>query len=220
MTAAATKVDWVRLLRIARAMIREVNSEQLLIDEWTFGGGTAMMLQIDHRESRDIDIFLADPQLLALLNPDKRDFSFERRPSEYSGDGSRFMKLSFEDAGEIDFIVARAMTDPSAKIALVEGENALLETIPEIIAKKIHYRGAQIKPRDIFDIAAAGEQHADPVINALRSLRSEVNRTLARIDTLDADFISEAIAGLAVKEKFKPVAKTAVERTKEILRAV
>ena len=88
-------------------MIQEINSEHLLIDEWTFGGGTAMMLQIDHRESRDIDIFLADPQLLALLNPDNRDFSFEQRPSEYSGDGSKFMKLFFEGAGEIDFIVAR-----------------------------------------------------------------------------------------------------------------
>jgi hypothetical protein len=29
------------------------------------GGGTAMMMQIDHRSSRDIDIFVSDPQLLA-----------------------------------------------------------------------------------------------------------------------------------------------------------
>jgi hypothetical protein len=34
-----------------------------------FGGGTAMMLQIDHRESHDVDIFLTDPQLLASLDP-------------------------------------------------------------------------------------------------------------------------------------------------------
>lgn len=213
-------MDWARLLRIARSMIQEVNSEQLLIDEWTFGGGTAMMLQIDHRESRDIDIFLADPQSLALLNPDKRDFSFERHPSEYSGDGSKFMKLFFEGTGEIDFIVARAMTDVPAKLTMVEGENALLETIPEIIAKKIHYRGSQIKPRDIFDIAAAGEHYADPVINALRSLRPEVSRTLARIETLDSEFIGSAIAGLAIKEPFRPIATTALQRATEILRAV
>lgn len=31
--------------------------------EWSFGGGTAMMIQIGHRESHDIDIFLDDPQL-------------------------------------------------------------------------------------------------------------------------------------------------------------
>ncbi|MEO9132390.1 MAG: nucleotidyl transferase AbiEii/AbiGii toxin family protein [Sphingomonas sp.] len=27
---------------------------------WSFGGGTALMLMIDHRESHDIDIFLDD----------------------------------------------------------------------------------------------------------------------------------------------------------------
>jgi len=32
-----------------------------MIDSWTFGGGTALMLQIDHRESFDVDIFLDDP---------------------------------------------------------------------------------------------------------------------------------------------------------------
>ncbi|WP_457663786.1 hypothetical protein [Sinorhizobium medicae] len=30
------------------------------------------MLQIDHRESFDVDIFLDDPQLLPYLNPKKQ----------------------------------------------------------------------------------------------------------------------------------------------------
>jgi hypothetical protein len=41
-------------------MIRQVNSEQSIIDRWTFGGGSAMMVQIGHRESHDVDIFLPD----------------------------------------------------------------------------------------------------------------------------------------------------------------
>jgi len=45
--------DWARLFRIACALIRQVNSKQTIIDSWSFGGGTAMMLQIDHRESHD-----------------------------------------------------------------------------------------------------------------------------------------------------------------------
>jgi len=90
-------------------MIEQVNSGQQIIDYWTFGGGTAMMLQINHRESNDVDIFLPDAQLLSFLDPQKRDFDFEIRPSDYNGDGSRFLKLGFE-IGEIDFIVARALT--------------------------------------------------------------------------------------------------------------
>lgn len=87
-------------------MIREVNAEQEIIDHWTFGGGTAMMLQIGHRESRDVDIFLSDPQLLPFLDPQKRDFDFEIQPSDHIGDGTGFLKLAFE-FGEIDFIIAQ-----------------------------------------------------------------------------------------------------------------
>jgi nucleotidyltransferase AbiEii toxin of type IV toxin-antitoxin system len=65
--------DWTRLFRMARATIEQVNSEQQIIDHWTFGGGTAMMLQINHRESNDVDIFLRDAQLLSFLDP--RNFS-------------------------------------------------------------------------------------------------------------------------------------------------
>ncbi|MFG3756635.1 nucleotidyl transferase AbiEii/AbiGii toxin family protein, partial [Klebsiella pneumoniae] len=58
--------DWARLLRIARALIRQVNAEHVVIDSWSLGGGTAMMLQLDHRDSQDIDIFLPDAQLLSF----------------------------------------------------------------------------------------------------------------------------------------------------------
>jgi hypothetical protein len=92
---------------MACALIRQVNSEQSIIDHWTFGGGTAMMLQINHRESRDVDIFLSDPQLLPFLDPQKHDFEFEIRPTASEGDGARFLKLAFDKIGQIDFIVGQ-----------------------------------------------------------------------------------------------------------------
>jgi hypothetical protein len=42
----------MKLLRTARSLIDQVNYEQKIIDRWTFGGGTAMMLQIGYRESQ------------------------------------------------------------------------------------------------------------------------------------------------------------------------
>jgi len=39
-------LEFARLFRVACALIRQVNSEQTIIDHWTLGGGTAMMLQI------------------------------------------------------------------------------------------------------------------------------------------------------------------------------
>jgi hypothetical protein len=212
--------NWARLFRIACALIRQVNSQQSIIDHWTLGGGTAMMLQIDHRESQDIDIFLSDPQLLPFLDPQKHDFQFETWPTDYHGDGSSFQKLAFEDIGEIDFIVAHALTNKATTKRTIEDEDVDLETVAEIIAKKIHYRGASIKPRDIFDIAAAGEQHADSVIGALQSYRNAVKSTLTTIDKLNPDFVNAAIAQLSIKDKYHSVAKTALAQTKKILRSV
>ena len=116
------------------------------------------MLQLDHRESHDVDFFLQDPQLLPFLDPKTHDFAFEIRLTDYKGDGARFLKLVF-DLGQIDFIVDQPKTTDPTIEQVIEGEKILLETVPEIITKKIVHRGSSIKPRDIFDIAAAGEQH-------------------------------------------------------------
>jgi nucleotidyltransferase AbiEii toxin of type IV toxin-antitoxin system len=92
-----------------------------VIDHWTIGGGTAMMLQIDHRESHDVDIFLNDPQQLPFLDPQRRDFKFEIQPDDYEGDGIRSLKLVFS-VGEIDFVVAGALTSSPTIQREIEGE--------------------------------------------------------------------------------------------------
>jgi hypothetical protein len=218
--APGPQLDWVRLFRIARSLIRQVNSEQVIIDHWTFGGGTAMMLQIDHRESYDIDIFLSDPQLLSFLDPQRRDFQFEIKPSAYRGDGVGSLRLVFDGIGQIDFIVARALTASPTTQASIEGGIVLLESIPEIVTKKIYYRGSGLKPRDIFDIAAAGECDEAPLVKELRNYRDEVAKALATIERLDVEFVDCAIAQLAIKDKYKVIAKRALSRSTEILRTV
>nr|WP_246676105.1 MULTISPECIES: SMC-Scp complex subunit ScpB [unclassified Mesorhizobium] len=61
------------------------------------------MIQISHRESHDIDIFLDDPQLLGFVDPSRSRLRFDLMPSDYQGDGLRFQKFAFEGIGEIDF---------------------------------------------------------------------------------------------------------------------
>jgi len=197
-----------------------VNSEQVIIDHWTFGGGTAMMLQIDHRDSHDVDIFLPDPQFLSFFDPQKRDFQFDIQPDAYGGDGVRSLRLAFRGLGQVDFIVARALTASPTNQTSIEGEIVLLETIPEIVAKKVYYRGFALKARDIFDIAAAGEHGEVPLVEELRKYPDEVAKALATIERLDAEFVDRAIAQLAIKDQYKATAKMALSRSKEILRAV
>jgi hypothetical protein len=179
-----------------------------------------MMLQLKHRRSDDIDIFLPDPQLLPYLDPKLHDFKFEIMPSDYRGDGSNFLKLAFDGIGEIDFIASPPMTDMPSTRQTVEGEEVDVETLAEIITKKVHFRGARIKPRDIFDIAAAARSEPAAIIEALRAYRNDVVATLAAIDRLNPDFIRATIAALAIEETFQPVALTALEETRDLLRAV
>lgn len=220
MNAQKRSTDWEKLFRVACAIIRQANATQTIIDHWTFGGGTAMMLQIDHRESHDVDIFLSDPQVLPFLNPQTQNYELEIWPTDYEGDGTRALKLAFQDIGEIDFIVASSLTTAPTTPTTVEGEKVLLETIPEIITKKIYHRGLSIKPRDIFDIAAAGEKHADSVIAELKPYKVEVIKALSTMEKLNPDFVNKAISQLTIKANYEAVAKTAINRTKEILLAV
>lgn len=177
------------------------------------------MLQIGHRESRDVDIFLSDAQLLGFLDPSKHDFKFEISPGDYKGDGTGFLKLSFE-FGEIDFIVAPSLTSSPTTETTIEDEVVLLETIPEVIAKKVYHRGNSIMPRDIFDIAAGSERHAESIIKELASYPDRVASTLITIDKLKPDFVNASIEQLLIRDAYKAVAKTALEKTKELLKAV
>lgn len=211
---------WTRLFRITCSLIRQVNAEHLIIDKWSFGGGTAMMLQIGHRQSEDIDIFLEDPQLLSYLDPKLHDFEFEIMPSDYQGDGAHFLKLAFDRIGEIDFIVSASLTQAPSTRRKVGGEDVEVETIAEIIAKKVHYRGAHITPRDIFDIAAAGRSDRSGTVSALRRFRKDVRATLAAIDRLNPDFVKATIAALSINDAYQGVAETALDEAASLLRAV
>ncbi|QCI69398.1 nucleotidyl transferase AbiEii/AbiGii toxin family protein [Phreatobacter stygius] len=47
---------------------------------WALGGGTAIMLWLNHRTSKDIDIFIDDPQYLGISHPGwvRREFGIAR----------------------------------------------------------------------------------------------------------------------------------------------
>ena len=61
--AQSQSSHWAELFDQAQKIISQANSKFTVVDRWSFGGGTALMLQIDHRESFDVDIFIDDPQV-------------------------------------------------------------------------------------------------------------------------------------------------------------
>lgn len=176
-----------------------------------------MMIQIGHRESDDIDIFLDDAQLLGFLDPSRSGRRFDLMPSDYQSDGLRFQKFAFENIGETDFIVAGALTPMPFEMREVEGRAVLLETIPEIIAKKIYYRGSEAKPRDIFDIAAAARSQLEPVVDALRAFPAQVSRAKDQLEKLNPEYVGRAIAQLRIMPDYEASAADSLDTALAVL---
>ena len=212
---------WRDLLQEAFGILDHVNREFEIIESWSFGGGTAMMIQIDHRESHDIDLFLDDPQFLPYVEATVSERQFALGEASYNCDGTGHLKIAFEGIGEIDFIVTGHVTEAPTSIRTIEGRAVALETVPEIIAKKVRYRGSRIQPRDIFDIAAAGATNdtAD-VIAALALIPDYVRETISRIDVLSRDYVSSSIAQLALREQNQHLVESAYDDALGLLRQV
>ena len=176
---------------------------ETVVGPWSLGGGTALMLQIQHRQSYDIDIFLDDPQVLGLLNPLLNDYSVATRPSDYDTDGRRMLKLFYPGLGEIDFICCAHLTERPVMDRELLGKRISLETPGEIIAKKIHYRGAMIQHRDLFDIAAVLRQCGQAELTeTLKLLRADCIVALDAVRRMDAAFAAKGMRQLMLEPDF------------------
>ena len=115
---------------------------------FTLGGGTRLMLDLEHRMSDDIDIFLNDVQFLNFFNPSVNDTADEVCQGEYVK-ASEYIKLKRPE-GQIDFICGQMLL-PSSKATPHQETQFLVEPIAEVLAKKLYYRGAKLEYRDLFD---------------------------------------------------------------------
>ena len=206
------------MLAKAFNIIDEVNRDGNILDGMTLGGGTALMLQIGHRDSRDIDFFLPDPQLLGFVGAAVADMEAWMTGASYRGDGSLYLKVAFEGEGEIDFIAAPPVTDHEPLKRTIEGRQLLLEAVPAIIASKVHYRCSHLKARDIFDIAAACEAgHREAIGKALAAMPKQSAVAFKRIGELPAGRLAELMHRNEIHRGFERLLEVAPEIAREVL---
>lgn len=146
---------------------------------WTFGGGTVLMFRYDHRASKDIDIFVADPQYLGYLTPRLSDRAAELT-SQYVEDASSYVKLQFEE-GEIDFVAAPNLLQDAWEFWHIGDYRVRVERVAEIIAKKMYYRGHHASARDLFDLCLVIEREPEALDSAVPFLMRHREAFLARI---------------------------------------
>jgi hypothetical protein len=187
--------NWLLLLEHARELLDGVRRRLGGRVSWALGGGTVLMLHYRHRTSRDIDIFLKDPQLLTHLTPrlNERAAAIARDYVE----SSSFVKLALDD-GEIDFIVAPDLTRRAHARRRVGARMIIVETPVEIAVKKAFYRAAELRVRDLFDLAVVIDRAGSAMRRAAPILGSKRDVLLARLPSLARRYRARAAREIAV----------------------
>ncbi len=170
---------WETLFSQALRLIGEIARYGRDDPFWTFGGGTVLMLRYGHRFSKDIDIFVPDPQSLGFVTPRLSDVA-ESITTDYV-EAAGYVKLYLPE-GEIDFVAAPNLTSPGFEIQTILGHQVRVETSVEIIAKKMWHRGDRITGRDIFDFALIAEREPDVLMPARVFMTRHAAAVLQQLD--------------------------------------
>jgi hypothetical protein len=197
---------WKGLLKTALAILDDLDAHGDGAPEVAMGGGTVLMMRMRHRLSRDIDLFLHDAQWLARLTPRLND-RIAAMVRDYS-EQANSIKLVLSE-GDIDFIVAGRVTEASADETLDFGGHTIrLEATEEILAKKLYYRAALLKPRDVFDLVAAARMFPSAAEAAVEASAPRRQAQLKRLEALAAappDQLLRDIAPIGEFAKMAPM---------------
>lgn len=157
---------------------------------WSFGGGTVLMLRLNHRDSRDIELFVPDPQYLGHVTPRLSDTA-ENLTTEYV-EAAEYVKLLMP-TGEIDIVVGQPLTDQPWEVVAHRGRPIRVETNAEILAKKMYHRGNQASARDLFDLCAVADLDPEAIEQAAPFFTRYGDTFIAQLKA-DVGYIEEDFA--------------------------
>jgi hypothetical protein len=185
---------WETLLQRAFVLIDSTSASGKALTDWSFGGGTVLMLRHHHRFSKDIDIFIPDPQYLNYLSPRLNDKA-EALTTDYVEEANS-LKLRFAE-GEIDFVASAPLTEDPTVTETLLGRPVQVETSTEIVSKKLWHRGDRITARDIFDVAMVTDLEPASLDAIKPIMEGRRDAVLARIAAQDT-YLREDFAALEV----------------------
>ena len=183
-----------------------------------FGGGTALAIYyFQHRLSFDIDLFVTDLQVLNYLSPKHWiDETTNFNNSKYIDLSNHIRVLEKKNNIKVDVLVTQdASTDyllDNSKT--IFSSDVYVESIEDIIAKKIVYRRNDNLTRDIIDIAIA-INHADNILEKLlvaeKINKVDIQDLYDSLQRLDRKTFDEEIEIVAPFEKYIDDARNAPE---------
>jgi Nucleotidyl transferase AbiEii toxin, Type IV TA system len=180
------------------------------------------MIRTGHRFSKDIDAFIADPQYLSFLSPRLGGEGIWN--CETFDEAANHLKLVYPE-GEIDFIVAPAITDLQTERRIISPDESVPEGQPvsvdvehpvETAIKKLVYRGSMLKVRDIFDIAVVNSIHPNTLRDNLGYVAPLKAPIIARLSAISPDFATQELAELDIAQGWRSFADGCLECVRAI----
>lgn len=201
--------------------LEALKSVDIPADYWAVGGGTVLKTIYNHRNSKDIDIFIRDAQFLSSLSPNLNDVTIEAL--DYN-EMANFISLTYPE-GKVDFIVAGQVTSFSPTQRDFCGHKIMVEDPVEIVCKKIFYRGSEALPRDIFDLAVVfNSDRQKDLIKAALSIEKKFNEFATTFKKLSmkpkySDRYTEMLRdeGLKIKGKEYQICDSFISQVKKQL---
>lgn len=213
--AALPNGVWQVLLPHAFSLVDEIAVHGIRDPFWTFGGGTVLMLRYGHRLSKDIDIFVPDPQYLGFVSPRLSDVA--EGVSDKYVEGPGYIKL-LRPEGEIDFVASPNLTANPFEMWELLGRAIKVETSAEIVAKKLWHRGDQATARDLFDLALVIEREPQALATAgpylIKHRDAFLQQVAQRKLVLKAQF--DAIDVLEYRPSYEQAADSALAFLKQL----
>lgn len=168
--------------------VKQLEEANISIDKWAVGGGTVLKYYLQHRQSKDIDIFLQDPQYLGYLSPHLNDANIDKM-TEYVTNAN-CIQMTFPEGG-VDFIIAAQISDHSPQKQKLHGKEVFVEDPVEIVAKKMWYRALDFHVRDLYDLACLyRSERSDDIIKVGATMPDKIAAIKDRIGKMrdDVDF--------------------------------
>jgi hypothetical protein len=210
-----TTETWRQILAVAYALFDDLERKGFPNPPFSLGGGTVLMFRFEHRLSRDIDFFGYDAQWLTLLSPRLNEMA-AAVASSYT-EQANGIKIVMPQ-GDIDFVVAGDVAVPvmREKITL-EGREIFVDPTTEILAKKLFYRAATLKSRDVYDLSAGIELDPGATRRAIRAAASKGHLLVRRLDDLAQLAPDALLEGLVPYDGKLPYASGMVPKVKDFV---
>jgi hypothetical protein len=185
---------WKELLTTA---IDFLVSARIPPSDWAFGGGTVLMINYNHRVSKDVDIFVHDVQYLPRLSP-RLNGLIEGHVDDYD-EMSNVVKLTIGKQ-EIDFIAAPTLTEPGIAKGIFHERDILIELPEEIAVKKLFYRSDDLRTRDIFDLSIVLRHEYSSMKKQSAIFKHKTRHLLERIQFLKQKDYYRAVGELQITD--------------------